>query len=135
MDSDVSSSAPNPIRDLLTLAVEHHIPTQCVFKLDALDGSGIPRQVIERFRDEGFLPLFFQPGDLSFDTRMRIVFTPTHVEMRLSFDALYACRIPWRAFHFLGYHLTGAVADVVAPPPEPTRGPPGLRLVDEDEGG
>lgn len=128
--------SPNPVRDLLMLVMEHQIPTQCLLAVEELEGSGIPGPVIEQYASDGVLPLFFHPGYFLPDRHMRVTFTDTHVALYLSFDGLYACRLPWSAFRFLGHHVEGYAKALVEPPaPAPAPAPrPGLRLVDEGDG-
>lgn len=63
--------------------------------LDAskLDGSGVPKQVLGRYPEH--LPLRL---DAAYHHHHQATYLPAGLQVRLSFDALYTCVIPWDAF-------------------------------------
>ena len=64
-----------------------------VLKTSHLDGSGVPKHVLESFGEE--LPLRL---DAAFHRHYNPLFLPQGVQLTLSFDSLYTCVLPWAAF-------------------------------------
>ena len=89
-----------------------------------LSDSGVPPDVLARFEDRLVLRL-----DAAYHRHNAPEFDAHGVTLRLSFDALYTCTLPWSA-------ILQVILDLVPPPPvepeteeEPEPGRPMLRLV------
>jgi transcriptional regulator with XRE-family HTH domain len=82
--------------------------------LDAtkVQSSGIPKNVLARYPER--LPLTL---DAAYHQHHRCTYLPEGLQVRLSFDALYTCVLPWDSF--LSVHLTPLPPDPVAPEPDP----------------
>jgi hypothetical protein len=85
--------------------------------------SGIPARVLENWPEELVLKL-----DAAFHRHNEPRFTPQGVSLRLSFDDLYDCFLPWSAISKVIFQLEKPVPETPEEEPEPSRGP-GLRLV------
>jgi transcriptional regulator with XRE-family HTH domain len=85
--------------------------------------SGIPAKVLDNWPEELVLKL-----DAAFHRHNEPRFTPQGVGLRLSFDSLYDCFLPWSAITKVIFQLEVPVPEPLEEPPPPSRGP-GLRLV------
>ena len=85
--------------------------------------SGIPSTVLENWPEELVLKL-----DAAFHRHNEPRFTPQGVGLRLSFDSLYDCFLPWSAITKVVFQLEAPVPEPLEEPPSPGKGP-GLRLV------
>lgn len=96
-----------------------------VFVADSaqLVDSGIPARVLESWPEELVLKL-----DAAFHGHNDPRFTPQGVALRLSFDALHDCFLPWSAITKVIFQLETPPPETPEEAPEPSRGP-GLRLV------
>jgi hypothetical protein len=96
-----------------------------VFVADSsqLKESGIPDTVLANWPEELVLKL-----DAAFHRHNEPRFTPQGVGLRLSFDTLYDCFLPWSAITKVIFQLEAQAPAPQAEPQPPSRGP-GLRLV------
>ena len=77
-----------------------------------IEGSGIPRTVTSRYPER--LPLTL---DAAYHRHHQATYLPEGLQVRLSFDSLYTCVLPWDAF--ISIHLSPLAPDPIAPEPEP----------------
>jgi transcriptional regulator with XRE-family HTH domain len=96
-----------------------------VFVADStqLVDSGIPASVLENWPEELVLKL-----DAAFHRHNDPQFSPQGVGLRLSFDDLHDCFLPWSAITKVIFQLETPEPEKPEEAPEPSRGP-GLRLV------
>ena len=82
--------------------------------LDAtqLEASGIPKTVLGRYPER--LPLTL---DAAYHHHHKATYLPEGLQVRLSFDALYTCVLPWAAF--ISIHLSPLPPDPIVPEPDP----------------
>lgn len=99
------------------------------FEAAQLADSGVPAAVLERFRD-GELPVRL---DAAYHTYNAASYSPTHLSLTLSFDALYDCTFPWTSIiRVMFFPHPPEISELTeesseeAPPP---KGAPFLRLV------
>ena len=88
--------------------------------LDAsqLEGSGVPKQVLGRYPEH--LPLRL---DAAYHHHHQATYLPAGLQVRLSFDALYTCVIPWDAFTEVRLSPLPPEPVEVAPEPDPEPDP------------
>jgi len=77
-----------------------------------LENSGIPQTVRGRYPER--LPLTL---DAAYHRHHQATYLPEGLQVRLSFDALYTCVLPWAAF--ISIHLSPLPPDPIAPEPDP----------------
>ena len=83
-----------------------------VLHVHELESSGIPPAVLARYPER--LPLTL---DAAYHRHHAATYLPEGLQVRLSFDALYTCVIPWSAFQSI--HLSPLPPDPIAPEPDP----------------
>jgi len=107
-----------------TLRLGFALGCDMIFMLRTSDlmQSGIPEDVREKFPDH--LPIRL---DAAFHAHNDPRFLPESIGIKLSFDSIYSCDIPWDAF--VQITLIPLATGPVQPAPEPPGGPH-LRLVE-----
>jgi len=82
--------------------------------LDAkqLEASSIPKAVLGRYPER--LPITL---DAAYHRHHQATYLPEGLQVRLSFDALYTCLLPWTAF--IAIHLTPLAPAPATPEPDP----------------
>lgn len=135
--------APAPAADpfgnhpaqLMRMAFDLGCDVQFVCDTALLQGSGVPAQVLDANRGR---PLAIRL-DAAYHAYNEPKFEDESLTLVLSFDALYTCRFPWRAFgHVTFFPAPWEGITRAEEHPEPTpaaqeRPRPHLRLVDPDE--
>jgi len=94
-----------------------------VAKTSLLKESGIPDTVLSQWPDEIVLKL-----DAAYHRHNEPRFSPKGVGLKLSFDSLCDCFLPWSAIQKVVFHLESPEPEQEEEPDPPSRGP-GLRLV------
>jgi len=97
---------------ILQLGLMLGIDMFIVLDASKLADSGVPKQVLDRYPEH--LPLRL---DAAYHRHHQATYLPVGLQVRLSFDALYTCVIPWDAFTEV--RLTPLPPDPVEPEPEP----------------
>jgi len=97
---------------ILQLGIMLGVDMFVVLDASKLTGSGVPRQVLDRYPEH--LPLRL---DAAYHHHHQATYLPVGLQARLSFDALYTCVIPWDAFTEV--RMSPLAPDPVEPEPEP----------------
>jgi hypothetical protein len=127
------ASALDPTDNQVRQLFEVGFGLQCDFFFHAavsrLEGSGVPRAVLERYRD-GLLPIKL---DALYHRYNEPRYEPAGVRLMLSFDSVYDCFFPWDAIQRITFSPVAPEPPTQQPEPEPE--PPGrkapfLRLVE-----
>lgn len=101
---------------ILQLGLMLGIDMFIVLDASKLAESGVPKQVLGRYPEH--LPLRL---DAAYPRHHQATYLPVGLQVRLSFDALYTCVIPWDAFTEV--RLTPLPPDPVDEAPEPDPDP------------
>jgi len=135
---DGSGALGNQPRSLLQLGFDAGIDFQFVVVADLLEGWGGPEHIRKQFAGrEMMLQL-----DAAYHRMMSPKMHDDGVQIKLGFDALYECFIPWVAIRRVIFVPIPPEGDLLAPPPPkapepppkpptppPSGGRPALRLV------
>lgn len=83
-----------------------------VLDVAQIQESGVPKAVLARYPQH--LPLRL---DAAYHRHHALTYLPEGLQVRLSFDALYTCVLPWAAF--VEIRMTPLAPEPVAPEPDP----------------
>ena len=96
--------SPNPVGNhpmqLIKLGFAIGCDMFLVMVTEHLEHSGIPEQVLRQFQDR--LPIRL---DSAFFHHYKPEFFDDYIEIRLSFDAVYTCYIPWHALEQVTFYV------------------------------
>lgn len=102
----------NHAEQILHVGFELGVDMFIVLDATVLQGTGVPRSVLARHKEH--LPLQL---DAAYHRHHDPRFLPDGLSIKLSFDALYDCHLPWAAF--VEVRLRPLPPDPVEPEPEP----------------
>ena len=117
---EVTRPVGNQPRSLLQLGFDAGIDFQFVVVADLLDGWGGPEHIRKQFAGrEMMLQL-----DAAYHRMMAPKMYDDGVQLKLGFDALYECFIPWVAVRRVIFVPIPPEGDLLAPPPKAPEPPP-----------
>jgi hypothetical protein len=117
---DAPPALSNQPRALLQIGFDAGIDFQFVVVADLLDGWGGPEHIRKQFAGrEMMLQL-----DAAYHRMMAPRMHDDGVQLKLGFDALYDCFIPWMAIRRVIFVPIPPEGDLLAPPPKSPEPPP-----------